>query len=131
MPIKHAKAANVFLIDDNSDELKSLSENFDIKTLTDDPMDPGFYKNFKQKINYFIAVTKSDEKNILTCKFAKDFLKVDKTIARIRNQNLINEADDKIFKTNNEFLDYVIFQDISQLIFLKKYICLVLFLVRN
>ena len=93
---------NVFLIDDNSDELKSLSENFDIKTLTDDPMDPGFYKNFKQKINYFIAVTKSDEKNILTCKFAKDFLKVDKTIARIRNQNLINEADDKIFKTNNE-----------------------------
>tara|TARA_B110000114_G_C15081519_1_gene394251 strand:+ start:1096 stop:2424 length:1329 start_codon:yes stop_codon:yes gene_type:complete len=102
------QSKNVFLIDDNSDELKSLSENFDIKTLTDDPMDPGFYKNFKQKINYFIAVTKSDEKNILTCKFAKDFLKVDKTIARIRNQNLINEADDKIFKTNNEFLDYVI-----------------------
>ncbi|MGY9016545.1 MAG: NAD-binding protein [Alphaproteobacteria bacterium] len=99
---------NVFLIDDNTEELKSLSDKFDIKTLTDDPLDPGFYKNFNQKINYFIAVTKSDEKNILTCKFAKDFLKVDKTIARIRNQNLINEANDNSFKARNEFLDYVI-----------------------
>jgi len=99
---------NVFLIDDNTEELKSLSDKFDIKTLTDDPLDPSFYKNFSQKINYFIAVTKSDEKNILTCKFAKDFLKVDKTIARIRNQNLINEANDNYFKASNEFLDYVI-----------------------
>ena len=80
---------NVYLIDDNTDELNTLSENFDIKTISDDPLDPQFYKNFKQDINYFIAVTKSDEKNILSCKFAKDYLGVDKTIARIRNQNLI------------------------------------------
>ena len=99
---------NVYLIDDNTDELNSLSEKFDIKIINDDPLDPQFYKNFKEDINYFIAVTKSDEKNILSCKFAKDYLGVDKTIARIRNQNLINEASDREFKASNEFLDYVI-----------------------
>lgn len=99
---------NVFLIDDNSDELRSLSEKYDIKTYNNDPLDPSFYKNLDQKIDYFIAVTRSDEKNIITCKFAKDFLSVNKTIARIRNQNLINESLNKSFKENNAFLDYVI-----------------------
>ncbi|MAV83175.1 MAG: hypothetical protein CMI90_06915, partial [Pelagibacteraceae bacterium] len=90
------------------EELKSLSEKYDIKTFNNDPLDPSFYKNFKTEIDYFIAVTRIDEKNIITCKFAKDFLKVKKTIARIRNQNLINESQDENFKKNYQFLDFVI-----------------------
>ena len=67
---------SVFLLDDDSAELKKLSERYDIKTIFDDPLNPTFYSNFKTKIDYFIAVTRSDEKNIITCKFAKEFLKV-------------------------------------------------------
>ena len=89
---------NVFLLDDDANELKNLSERFDIKTIYDDPLNPSFYKNFDTKIDYFIAVTRSDEKNIITSKFAKEFLKVDKSIARVRNQNLISDE-------NNELLD--------------------------
>jgi K+ transport systems, NAD-binding component len=62
---------NVFLLDDDANELKNLSERFDIKTIFDDPLNPSFYKNFDAKIDYFIAVTRSDEKNIITSKFAK------------------------------------------------------------
>ena len=76
---------NVFLLDDDVNELKNLSERFDIKTIYDDPLNPSFYKNFESKIDCFIAVTRSDEKNIITSKFAKEFLKVDKSIARVRN----------------------------------------------
>jgi trk system potassium uptake protein TrkA len=99
---------SVFLLDDDATELKRLSERYDIKTIFDDPLNPSFYLNFKTKIDYFIAVTKSDEKNIITCKFAKEFLKVDKTIARIRNQNLISEENKTILINSNTFLDHII-----------------------
>ena len=99
---------SVFLLDDDAAELKRLSERYDIKTIFDDPLNPSFYLNFKTKIDYFIAVTKSDEKNIITCKFAKEFLNVDKTIARIRNQNLISEENKKILINSNNFLDHII-----------------------
>jgi trk system potassium uptake protein TrkA len=99
---------SVFLLDDDASELKRLSERYDIKTIFDDPLNPSFYLNFKTKIDYFIAVTKSDEKNIITCKFAKEFLKVDKTIARIRNQNLISDENKTILINSNNFLDHII-----------------------
>ena len=99
---------NVFLIDDDANELKRLSERYDIKTIFEDPLNPKFYINFKSKIDYFIAVTKSDEKNIITCKFAKEYLKVDKTIARIRNQNLISDSNKSILIQSNDFLDHII-----------------------
>jgi trk system potassium uptake protein TrkA len=99
---------NVFLIDDDAKELQRLSERYDIKTIFDDPLNPNFYINFKAKIDYFIAVTRSDEKNIITCKFAKEFLKVDKTIARIRNQNLISDDNKNLLIESNQFLDHII-----------------------
>ena len=99
---------NVFLLDDDANELKRLSERYDIKIILDDPLNPNFYINFKIKVDYFIAVTKSDEKNIITCKFAKEFLKVDKTIARIRNQNLISDENKSLLIQSNNFLDHII-----------------------
>ena len=59
---------SVFLLDDDAAELKKLSERYDIKTIFDDPLNQTFYSIFKTKIVYFIAVTKSNEKNIITCK---------------------------------------------------------------
>jgi trk system potassium uptake protein TrkA len=38
----------------------------------------------------------------------KEFLKVDKTIARIRNQNLISDENKKILINSNTFLDHII-----------------------
>ena len=99
---------SVFLLDDDASELKRLSERYDIKTIFEDPLNPTFYSNFKTKIDYFIAVTKSDEKNIITCKFAKEFLKADKTIARIRNQNLISDENKSLLIESNSFLDHII-----------------------
>ena len=112
---------NVFLIDDDANELKRLSDRYDIKTILDDPLNPNFYTNFKNHIDYFIAVTKSDEKNIITCKFAKEFLKADKTIARIRNQNLISDKNKSLLIDSNKFLDHIISpeQEVSNNIFEK------------
>ena len=99
---------NVFLLDDDANELKNLSERYDIKTIFDDALNPSFYKNFNTKIDYFIAVTRSDEKNLITSKFAKEFLNVEKSIARIRNQNLISEENKPLLIEKNSFLDHII-----------------------
>tara|TARA_Y200000002_G_scaffold382545_1_gene399959 strand:+ start:3274 stop:4602 length:1329 start_codon:yes stop_codon:yes gene_type:complete len=99
---------NVFLLDDDPTELKNLSERYDIKTIYDDPLNPSFYKNFDIKIDYFIAVTRSDEKNIITSKFAKEFLNVEKSIARVRNQNLISDENKTLLIESNSFLDHII-----------------------
>ena len=99
---------NVFLLDDDVTELKNLSERYDIKTIFDDPLNPSFYKNFNSNIDYFIAVTRSDEKNLITSKFAKEFLNVDKSIARIRNQNLISDENKPLLIEKNSFLDHII-----------------------
>ena len=112
---------NVFLLDDDANELKNLSERFDIKTIFDDPLNPSFYKNFDTKIDYFIAVTRSDEKNIITSKFAKEFLNVDNSIARVRNQNLILDENKSL----------LIVPDVLPNVFLPKNEVLVLGLLNN
>ena len=99
---------NVFLLDDMPNQLKDLSEKYDIKTIFDDPLNPTFYKNFKTNIDYFIAVTQSDEKNLITSKFAKEYLNVGKTIARIRNQNLISAENQNLLIESNKYLDHII-----------------------
>ena len=66
------------------------------------------FERFNSKIDYFIAVTRSDEKNLITSKFAKEFLNVDKSIARIRNQNLISEDNKPLLIEKNSFLDHII-----------------------
>ena len=48
------------------------------------------------------------KKIFITCKFAKEFLKVDKTIARIRNQNLISDENKSFLIDSNSFLDHII-----------------------
>ena len=87
---------NVFLIDDDASELQKLSERYDIKTIFDDPLNPNFYKNFKNKIDYFIAVTKSDEKYNYLQYYAKEFLKVDKTMVQELEIKIISN-ENKIF----------------------------------
>ena len=99
---------NVFLLDDMPNQLKDLSEKYDIKTIFDDPLNPTFYKNFKTNIDYFIAVTQSDEKNLITSKFAKEYLNASKTIARIRNQNLISAENQNLLIESNQYLDHII-----------------------
>lgn len=99
---------NVFLLDDMPNQLKDLSEKYDIKTIFDDPLNPTFYKNFKTNIDYFIAVTQSDEKNLITSKFAKEYLNAGKTIARIRNQNLISAENQNLLIESNQYLDHII-----------------------
>ena len=53
-------------------------------------------------------MTRSDEKNLITSKFAKEFLNVEKSIARIRNQNLISDENKPLLIEKNSYLDHII-----------------------
>ena len=61
---------NVFLLDDDANELKNLAERFDIKTIYDDPLNPSFYKNFEAEILLVVPRMGSPKARILLRKFS-------------------------------------------------------------
>ncbi len=77
---------NVILIDKNRQILQAISEMLDIMTIEGHIEDPDVYKPFiGQEYDIFIAVTDSDEANILSTLIVDDIIEVKKKIIRLRN----------------------------------------------
>lgn len=77
---------DVTVIDKNADALNRLQESIDILPVIGDAEDPMTYRSLLDKsADLFIAITDSDEANIISCLIADDFIKVDKKIIRLRN----------------------------------------------
>lgn len=77
---------DVTVIDKNADALNRLQESIDILPVVGNAEDPITYRSLLDKsADLFIAITDSDEANIISCLIADDFIKVDKKIIRLRN----------------------------------------------
>ncbi len=80
--IKH----DVTIIDKNSMVLQVLSESVDLLSVVGDIEDPQTYTSLLNKsFDVFIAVTDSDEANILSTLIADDVIDVKKKIIRLKN----------------------------------------------
>ena len=76
---------DLVVVDHNSSELHRLEEETDIKTLTGGASYPNILVNAGiQEADMVVAVTGSDETNIVSCMIAKVLNKSIKTIARVR-----------------------------------------------
>lgn len=76
---------DLVVVDHNSSELHRLEEEADIKTLTGGASYPNILVNAGiQEADMVVAVTGSDETNIVSCMIAKVLNKSIKTIARVR-----------------------------------------------
>ena len=83
---KLSEKHDVTVIDKNADALNRLQESIDILPVIGDAEDPLTYQSLLDKnADLFIAITDSDEANIISCLIADDFIKVDKKIIRLRN----------------------------------------------
>lgn len=77
---------NVTVIDKNAEALNRLQESIDILPVIGNAEDPLTYQSLLDKdADLFIAITDSDEANIISCLIADEFIKVDKKIIRLRN----------------------------------------------
>jgi trk system potassium uptake protein TrkA len=99
---------DVIIVDKNIDKLRKIDENLDILTLHGDIQNPDIYDSLHfNSIDIFIAVTDSDEANLLSTLIIDEAVEVKKKIIRLKNEHFLNSS---ILKRIN--IDDAVFPDI-------------------
>jgi len=100
---------NVMVIDKDIDKLNKLDEDIDILTLHGDIENPKNYQSLSlESIDLFIAVTDSDEANLLSTLIIEDAVEVKRKIIRLKNDGfLTSHVLEKLS------IDYAVFPDIT------------------
>ncbi|RLG10836.1 Trk system potassium transporter TrkA [Candidatus Pacearchaeota archaeon] len=77
---------DIVMIDRDGEKLRSISEELDIATIEGEGSDPSVFKEAgARNAEILIAVTNSDETNMIACLLGKAMFNVKRRIARIRN----------------------------------------------
>ncbi len=79
---------NVVIIDKNLEKLNKIAEDLDVLTIHGDIEDPQSYKELDiTKAHLYIAVTDSDEANLLSTLVVEDEIAIDSKIVRLKNDS--------------------------------------------
>jgi trk system potassium uptake protein TrkA len=98
---------DVIIIDKSEERLKDVAENLDVQTIQGSGSSPEILRTAKlDQSDMVVAVTDSDETNIVACLLASVQSKGALKIARIRNQDL--NKDSAIFDKNHLNIDLCI-----------------------
>ena len=100
---------NVTVIDKNRQKLEKLEEDVDLMTIIGDVENPKTYQKLDlSHTDLFIAVTDSDEANLLSTLIVEDVVTVEKKIIRLKNDGfLTSHVLEKLS------IDYAVFPDIA------------------
>ena len=101
------EGSDVVVIDKDEDRLKAVSENLDVQTITGSGSSPQILEEARlDQAEMIVAVTDSDETNMIACLLASVQSKGALKIARIRNPDL--ERNPTIFDKNHLNIDLCI-----------------------
>ncbi len=99
----------VTVIEESDEKLSKVSENLDVKTIKGIPSLPSvLLEAGADDCQILIAVTKSDETNMVTCQIGHSLFKIPKKIARIRQQDYLQEQWKNLYNNNNFPIDAII-----------------------
>ena len=99
----------VTVVDESEERLSKVSENLDVKTIIGIPSLPSVLLDAGAKdCEILIAVTKSDETNMVTCQIGHSLFEIPKKIARIRQQDYLQEQWQNLYNNNNFPIDAII-----------------------
>jgi len=99
----------VTVVDEPSPKLTKISENLDVKVVSGLPSLPSVLLNAGAKdCEILIAVTKSDETNMISCQIGHSLFGIPKKIARIRQQDYLKGEWQTLFSKNNLPIDAII-----------------------
>ena len=100
---------NVTVIDKDQQKLDRLDEDIDILVLKGDVEDPKTYRSLLiDRIDLFIAVTDSDEANLLATLIVEDEVTVSRKIVRLKNDAFL-----KSHVLHKLSIDHAVFPDIT------------------
>ena len=99
----------VTVIDESEEKLLKVSENLDVKIINGIPSLPSVLeKAGATDCEILIAVTKSDETNMVTCQIGHSLFNIPKKIARIRQQDYLKDEWQNLYNNNNFPIDAII-----------------------
>lgn len=100
---------DVFLIDNNRDQLSNLESDYNLRTFFGDPTDFNILRAANvEKADIFVAVTGDASTNIVTCAMAKS-MGAKKTIARVDKYQFLEEHNSDVVKKMG--VDRVVYPD--------------------
>ncbi len=104
-----AEDMHVTVIDESSERLQKISSSIDVRTLMGNTYNPNILTEANAaETDLLISVTESDESNILACEIAKIIFNVPRTMARIREKELLEEKWSDLFSNSGFKVDNII-----------------------
>jgi trk system potassium uptake protein len=101
-----SEANDITIVDQNRDALAALAEHLDVRTLTGNAAYPSVLRAAGLgDADLLVAVTQSDQTNLVACKIARSLFNVPKRIARLRSPDFLN---DELLSHDNFAVDYAI-----------------------
>ncbi len=111
---KNFKADDIVVIDNNQKALKRLSQLYDIQTIFGSSSSPEILKQAGAKnADILMALTNSDEVNMVTCQMAYSLFNVPQKIARIESLDFLSPVSKSLYNVENMPIDYTISTDLA------------------
>lgn len=105
-----SEANDITVVDVNADQLALLQDRLDLRTVVGNASHPAVLKRAgAEDTDMILAVTESDEVNLVACKIAASLFNIPTKIARIRASEYLMHPD--IFSQQNFCVDYAIYPE--------------------
>lgn len=105
---------DVTIIDKSEDLLRRISDSIDVQPIVGYASHPEVLERAgAPEADLFVAVTASDEINIVACEVANSLFNVPKKIARIRNQSYLDPNWANLFRPAHLAIDYIISPEVE------------------
>ncbi|AZL15349.1 Trk system potassium transporter TrkA [Rickettsiales endosymbiont of Stachyamoeba lipophora] len=98
----------LIVIDKDKSLIDSLKQYNNVQAIAADAVNPSLLSKYLPDSQILIAVTQSDEINILICQVAKYLNPAVKTICRVRNQSILGDFKNKLFGAYKINIDKII-----------------------
>lgn len=104
-----AEDYHVTIVDQSPELIKKISDTLDVQPILGQASHPSVLQQAgADEADILIAVTASDEVNIVACEVAHSLFKVETKIARIRNQQYLSPLWSELFAPPNLSIDVII-----------------------
>ena len=102
------------VIDQSSEDIQKINEDLDVKSIVGKATFPSVLEKANaEEADMIIAVTRSDEINMLICQIAFSVFRISKKIARIRSQEYLDPKFSKVYSIENLPIDVIISPEVE------------------
>lgn len=100
---------DVIIIDSSAEQIQKINESLDVKAFVGVPSHPTVLEQAGARdADMIIAVTTSDETNMIVCQVAHSLFKMHTKIARVRHQNYLQPIWKDLYRKDHLPIDYII-----------------------